>query len=341
VRRLWLGLGRRLREPAPIDDPDPVLRALARGPTPIGTGTLDAPRLIALLGDDQPSRWLDRGWPRTIGDAALRALVELWGFDPRYLIGTPVGNPWSAQDRTEVAVKLQQWWRESGSQMDSLAIRCAALKNFGPVALGQVLLAALPEEQPHLALALLKHWPAGPPRGWPAGPFAKFLEEVEQAPGLAALVKEMARWPLTGATGDVLAAWMVRRGDATAVGRLLAGFEAGEAPYLNVAGLMGVCFDHGGPQHLPTLHRILDGPMGSEACRSLLLELIAPEQQLWHQFHAFVRRGADRYRADLRAACLRDVRLVDAALAAALRERGVQVQAGVTVAELMASRPYR
>jgi hypothetical protein len=95
--------------------------------------------LIALIGDDSPSRWIDAMWtPRTVGDNALRALSELWHFDWRWLtmgyekaesdsklsIGTPRSDSspygdehvwsrglWDDDQRHAMAITLAGWWQ--------------------------------------------------------------------------------------------------------------------------------------------------------------------------------------------------------------------------------------
>jgi hypothetical protein len=51
----------------------------------------DTDALVALLDDKRPTRWVtDYALPRPLGDVALEALGELWGFDWRWLV---VDNP--------------------------------------------------------------------------------------------------------------------------------------------------------------------------------------------------------------------------------------------------------
>ncbi len=75
-------------------------------------GDLEA--LVALTGDERPSRFWDFSGPRTVGDNALRALAVLLKADPRQLAGHPVDRPWTAAERKAAAAAVQKWWKEKG-----------------------------------------------------------------------------------------------------------------------------------------------------------------------------------------------------------------------------------
>ncbi|MCE9556972.1 MAG: hypothetical protein K8T91_26800 [Planctomycetes bacterium] len=70
----------------------------------------DLDALIALLGDERPSRFFDFNGPRTVGDNALRAVAMLLEADPRKLAGQSVDKPWTASERKAAATAVQKWW---------------------------------------------------------------------------------------------------------------------------------------------------------------------------------------------------------------------------------------
>ena len=70
----------------------------------------DLDALIALLGDERPSRFFDFNGPRTVGDNALRAVAMLLEADPRKLAGQSVDKPWTATERKAAATAVQKWW---------------------------------------------------------------------------------------------------------------------------------------------------------------------------------------------------------------------------------------
>ncbi|HLY10993.1 MAG TPA: hypothetical protein VKW04_16955 [Planctomycetota bacterium] len=72
----------------------------------------DLDALVALLGDERPSRFWDFAGPRTLGDNAWRALASLLEADPRTLSALPVDKPWTAAERTSEAAAFQKWWKE-------------------------------------------------------------------------------------------------------------------------------------------------------------------------------------------------------------------------------------
>jgi hypothetical protein len=72
----------------------------------------DLDALIALLGDERPSRFFDFNGPRTVGDNAFRAVALLLEADPRKLAGYSVDKPWTAAERKAAAAAVQKWWKE-------------------------------------------------------------------------------------------------------------------------------------------------------------------------------------------------------------------------------------
>ncbi len=103
----------------------------------------DTAALVALLTDDRPTRWVVAGGlPRTVGDAALEALGDLWHLDWRWLVvddpavaavlpprrtdAVPVGwqdhgdewlwsqTAWTPARRAVIMPALQAWWQVHG-----------------------------------------------------------------------------------------------------------------------------------------------------------------------------------------------------------------------------------
>jgi hypothetical protein len=73
-------------------------------------GDLDA--LVALLGDERPSRFFDFSGARAVGDNAWRALATLLEADPRELAGHAVDRPWTAAERKAASTAVQRWWKD-------------------------------------------------------------------------------------------------------------------------------------------------------------------------------------------------------------------------------------
>jgi hypothetical protein len=71
----------------------------------------DLDGLVALLGDERPSRFFDFGGPRTVGDNAFRAVANVLKADPRRLAGYSVDKPWTAAERKAAAAAVQKWWK--------------------------------------------------------------------------------------------------------------------------------------------------------------------------------------------------------------------------------------
>ena len=72
----------------------------------------DLDALVALLGDERPSRFWDFCGPRTVGDNAWRALATVLEKDPRALAGAPTDKPWTVAERKSAAAAVQKWWKE-------------------------------------------------------------------------------------------------------------------------------------------------------------------------------------------------------------------------------------
>jgi len=72
----------------------------------------DFDALVALLGDERPTRFFDFSGPRVLGDNAWRALAVLFKKDPRTLAGIPADKPWTAAERKSAAGAFQKWWKD-------------------------------------------------------------------------------------------------------------------------------------------------------------------------------------------------------------------------------------
>jgi hypothetical protein len=72
----------------------------------------DMDALVALLGDERPSRFWDFSGAHPAGDNAMRALAVLLKADPRTLAGHPTDRPWTSTERKAAAAAVQKWWKE-------------------------------------------------------------------------------------------------------------------------------------------------------------------------------------------------------------------------------------
>lgn len=72
----------------------------------------DLDALVALLGDERPSRFWDFAGPRTVGDNAWRAVATILEADPRTKAGIPTEKPWTAAERKSEAAAFQKWWKD-------------------------------------------------------------------------------------------------------------------------------------------------------------------------------------------------------------------------------------
>jgi hypothetical protein len=108
----WEGKPRQPRMLVSSSSPSGLsIRTTFSAPTPAYTPTKqDLDELVALLGDERPSRFWDFSGPRTVGDNAWRALASLLGTDPRRLAQYPTDKPWTAPERRLAAAAFQRWW---------------------------------------------------------------------------------------------------------------------------------------------------------------------------------------------------------------------------------------
>jgi hypothetical protein len=187
----------------------------------IGEQDLDA--LVALAADARPSRWIEGGLARTLGDNALRAIAWLLCEDPRELAGRPTDATWSTAERSAVAAGLSRWWAEHrGRSVAALRAEAVVRK---PLALALALAQSEPEgeRKTGLAAALGRRWGEQPPRPRDAAEcldeLAAFLAEHHALPEIAS---GMARWRSVPATAALLACWQTLGGDGKAILALLA-----------------------------------------------------------------------------------------------------------------------
>jgi hypothetical protein len=72
----------------------------------------DLDALVALLGDERPSRFWDFAGARTVGDNAWRAVATILEADPRTKAGIATEKPWTAAERKSAAAGFQKWWKD-------------------------------------------------------------------------------------------------------------------------------------------------------------------------------------------------------------------------------------
>lgn len=136
-------------------------------PGPPPATRADSAALIALLADPRPSRWVLSGIPMTLGDVALRALNQRWGFDWRWIVLSDpqvgscfpathasraeaddqwrlVSANWTDQARVAVAQALQAWWTLTGSH--SAAAPVLAALDRAPLQVWPDILPTMPRE---------------------------------------------------------------------------------------------------------------------------------------------------------------------------------------------------
>ena len=193
----------------------------------------DIEALIALVGNDGPTRWmnLDRygngpNKPRTLGDNALRILADLLGIDPRRLVGLDPLAEWSPAARIETALALQRWWDARGEVgLDGLLARAVISLDPGSAA-------ALVTEvnKPELQTALVEHWRASPPLSASTAVLASALTHLKDGESLSELVRT---WPVSGEHQLVLATWHAVHGEQRHLDDCFAAALAAPAPSLD------------------------------------------------------------------------------------------------------------
>jgi hypothetical protein len=76
----------------------------------------DLDKLMTLLADKRPSRFVDFTGPRTLGDNSWRAVARLLKADPRTLAGYPTDKPWTNEERRAAAAAVQKWFKQHRSE---------------------------------------------------------------------------------------------------------------------------------------------------------------------------------------------------------------------------------
>jgi hypothetical protein len=185
----------------------------------------DLPQLFALLTDGRASHWLEgesQFHPfgktpvvRTRGDNALRAIANLLGLDPRYLIGRNVFAPWNAEERAATAMALQAWHQVHGNE--PVGGQLVSVITTLPAGSAAGLIRGRPEaERAPLIAAVVASWDKAQPTGEAAVGF----------PALLALVGEAAKatvlaWPVEGVARLALAIYHDQHGDAAVLDALI------------------------------------------------------------------------------------------------------------------------
>jgi hypothetical protein len=157
----------------------------------------DPEAVVGLLGDPAPSRWLEQGTPRTVGDNALRALTMMWQVDPRILVGRDRNVPWTAEERARTAVAIQAWWAAHRGRpvLDGILSVAERLPAWS---IRRLFLLGSAGERAQLVARLRVIWGSGPP-AWTDrqkdDDLARLLDTATEEPLLAALVQP---WPVRG-----------------------------------------------------------------------------------------------------------------------------------------------
>ena len=218
-------------------NPNFVCVRLEKIPPAVATITnADADALIVLLDDHRPSRWVDRGSARSLGDNALRALAHLVQADPRVLAGRNPDAVWSDAERTASAKAIAAWWSAQGGVIGFIE------KSLPNLALSRALTLIAQQstaDQRRLQAALGRAWTLRQPTDEEIeaalAPFSSFLVSAQASPEVKAAISGWTpkHCPLVAQT---LACWMALSGDATALEKFLAvGLQSGDDRTINLA----------------------------------------------------------------------------------------------------------
>ncbi|MCK6490094.1 MAG: hypothetical protein L6R48_17545 [Planctomycetes bacterium] len=188
-------------------------------------GERDAGALVRLLDDGRPSRWIDQGVARTLGDSALSALAELIGNDPRELAGLTIAPRWDAAERKVCADALAAWWTGHGASVAGVLDGAVAELPLGR-ALNLVQQRHGPQQR-RLGATLGRRLAARPPAlaelEGQLSLLARVAVAMEEVPELR---QGIERLPTAPGTAVFLAVWQDRHGDP---GPLSALIDAGLA----------------------------------------------------------------------------------------------------------------
>ncbi len=167
--------------------------------------------LIALVGDEGASRWIQQGVPRTVGDNALRALVKILSFDPRLLVGRDPAAAWTDAERAATAKDLQTWWPKNQQRTrDDLLSEVLPKLHLSEV-LTLVQQARGPAREA-LFTKLATVWKAGPPT-MPQGYDGGLGNILGMGRSHAAFSATVDAWPRSGTGAALLQAWHALKGD--------------------------------------------------------------------------------------------------------------------------------
>lgn len=179
----------------------------------------DLPGLFAILGDDRPTRWIDGGVVRGVGDAALRAISDLLCCDPRPLAGRDASAPWTAEERATTVAALQAWWAPRAAKpLDE--ILGEAIPEMTLADLAALIARTDAARRVGVLDRLVTRW-ITPPEG-DDDDLAKVLAAGKDHAAFAALVDG---WPIDGERGVLLATWHQLRGDPVPLDDLIGEIE--------------------------------------------------------------------------------------------------------------------
>ena len=252
----------------------------------------DVGALIALAGDDRPSRWLDEGGVRTVGDNALRALTRIFGCDPRVFIKRAVNAPWTAAERAATAQALATWWQASKDRKPEQIM----LDSLGDLSLNEIARLVIHADEPkRIALLdrLVTTWEREPPLAADQQLVADLLRLADRHAGIAVTV---GSWPVTGNLSTILAAWHLGRGNSAPVDAMFAALvkpEPGktepakavdqQAPAptgWSIGALVDIAARYPTGDYFQRLRVVLVGPPDHEPCSGLLGALFYVDQSL-------------------------------------------------------------
>ncbi len=174
--------------------------------------------LVALVGDERTSRWVDHFRARTVGDNALRALAIRLGVDPRVLIERDPKALWTAEERTATFAALTTWWATNRDK--PMAELLAGALGLMPLPeLANLLKKSGAKERGPLLADIAKRWTAQAPKDPEPTALGVILFLAKESKLLDPLV---AAWPVAGRQRSLLAAWHLEHGNAAPFDRLLA-----------------------------------------------------------------------------------------------------------------------
>lgn len=227
-------------------------------------GKDDAGALVRLLDDGRPSRWVDQGVARTLGDCALGALQELVGEDPRELAGLKTAPRWDAAERKACADAIAAWWTGHGASVAGVldgavaelplerALNLVQQRNGAP--------------QRRLAATLGRRLAARPPAAAELEgrltTLARVALEQSEVPELR---QGIGRLPATPGTAVFLAAWQDRQDDPGALAALI---DTGLAGAGDTGAALIACGLRPEPRHFAAAVALLERDPEHEAFRT-------------------------------------------------------------------------